>query len=93
MLTRRDVLRLVPAAFIGQAALATEAADFERIDTHVHIQRDAPSLFARLGDSRWSGLDPVICPTGKDEPFDLDAPRSRAGLIGPRWCRVCRRRG
>ena len=73
MLTRRDVLRLAPAAIFGRAARAADAADFERIDTRVHIHRDAPALFASLGTSRWSGLDPVVCPTEADEPYDLES--------------------
>ncbi|HEY2155620.1 MAG TPA: amidohydrolase family protein [Isosphaeraceae bacterium] len=71
MLTRRDVLRLTPAAFLGQVARAAEAADFERIDTHTH--RDAPAVFASLGDSHWSCLDLVVCPTQGDEPYDLES--------------------
>ena len=73
MLNRRDVLRLAPAALLGRAARAADAADFERIDTHVHIHRDAPALFASLRDSRWIGLDLVVCPTEGDEPYDLES--------------------
>jgi predicted TIM-barrel fold metal-dependent hydrolase len=72
MLTRRDVLRLAPVPFLLQAARAAEG-DFERIDTHIHIHRDAPAVFASLKESRWSGLDLVVCPTEKDEPFDLES--------------------
>ena len=73
MLTRRDVLRSLPASFLMGAARADEREDFERIDTHVHIHRDAPALYASLKDSRWSGLDIVVCPTEGDEPFDLES--------------------
>src|SRR4051794_16382521 len=72
MLTRRDVLRLAPVPFLLRAARAAEG-DFERIDTHIHIHRDAPAVFSGLKESRWSGLDLVVCPTVKDEPYDLEA--------------------
>ena len=72
MPTRRALLRLVPAPFILQAARAA-GADFERIDTHIHIHRDAPAIAASLKDSGWSGLDIVVCPTEGDEPFDLES--------------------
>src|SRR5580700_252785 len=73
MPTRRDVLRLAPAPFLMRAARAAEGADFERIDTHIHIHREAPALYASLRDSKWSGLDIVVCPTEGDEPFDLES--------------------
>jgi hypothetical protein len=72
MLTRRDLLRLVPVPFLLRAARAAEA-DFERIDTHIHIHRDAPAVFSSLEESKWSGLDLVVCPTEKDEPYDLES--------------------
>src|SRR4051794_17561405 len=72
MLTRRDVLRLAPVPFLLRAARAA-GGDFERIDTHIHIHRDAPAIFSGLKESRWSGLDLVVCPTVKDEPYDLEA--------------------
>jgi predicted TIM-barrel fold metal-dependent hydrolase len=72
MLTRRDVLRLIPAsAFVGAARAALEP-DFERIDTHVHIHRDSPALSAAFKESKWRGLDIVVCPASSDEPFDLE---------------------
>ncbi len=63
MLTRRDVFRMVPAAFLVRAAKAADGPDFEKIDTHTHIHRDAPAVFASLKESGWSGLDLVVCPT------------------------------
>ena len=83
MLTRRDVLRLAPAAFLPGVALADQGDDFERIDTHTHIHRDAPAVFASLKDSRWSGLDLVVCPTEADEPYDLES-KLGATLAGSR---------
>ena len=74
MLTRRDLLRLAPAPFLLQGALAAraaEGADFERIDTHIHIHREAPALYASFAEAKWSGLDICVCPTQKDEAFDL----------------------
>jgi len=73
MLTRRDVLRLAPTPFLGRLARAAEGPDFERIDAHVHIHREAPALFDEFKRSKWSGLDIVVCPTVGDEPIDLEA--------------------
>ena len=73
MLTRRDVLRMAPAPFLGRLARAAEGSDFERIDAHVHIHREAPALFDDLAKSKWSGLDLVVCPTVGDEPIDLES--------------------
>ncbi|MDG3007268.1 amidohydrolase family protein [Paludisphaera mucosa] len=83
MPTRRDLLRLAPAPFLLGAARAAEAAAFERIDSHFHIHRDAPAVFASLKASGWSGLDLVVCPVAGDEPFDLEA-RLDATLKGAR---------
>ena len=46
--------------------------DFARIDTHIHIHRDAPTLVSALKESNWRGLDIVVCPASGDEPFDLE---------------------
>jgi hypothetical protein len=64
---------MVPAPFLVQAAQAADGPDFERIDTHIHIHRDAPAVFASLQDSKWSGLDLVVCPTEGDEKYDLES--------------------
>jgi predicted TIM-barrel fold metal-dependent hydrolase len=72
MLTRRDVLRMVPAWALVSSARATEGEDFARIDTHIHIHRDAPKLVSALKESKWRGLDIVVCPATADEPFDLE---------------------
>jgi hypothetical protein len=55
------------------AACAAEEPDFERIDTHVHIHRDAPAIRSALKESKWRGLDIVVCPASSDEAFDLEA--------------------
>lgn len=72
MLTRRDVLRLVPSAALLATSRASEAPPFGRIDTHVHIHRDAPAIAASLKSGNWRGLDIVVCPVAGDEPFDLE---------------------
>jgi predicted TIM-barrel fold metal-dependent hydrolase len=56
-----------------RAARAAEGPDFGRIDTHIHIHREAPPLYESLKESGWSGLDIVVCPTEKDEPYDLES--------------------
>jgi predicted TIM-barrel fold metal-dependent hydrolase len=77
MLSRRDLLRVIPTPIvlgIGAAhARAAEGPDFERIDTHVHIHREAPALVAALKASNWRALDIVVCPSSGDEAIDLDA--------------------
>ena len=72
MLTRRDVLRMIPIPALVGLARAAEDPDFERIDTHVHIHSDAPALLAAIKASKWRGLDIVVCPASGDESFDLE---------------------
>ena len=72
MLTRRDVLRLIPAWSLAGVGRATEGNDFTKIDTHIHIHRDAPKLVAAFKESNWRGLDIVVCPASGGEPFDLE---------------------
>jgi predicted TIM-barrel fold metal-dependent hydrolase len=72
MLSRRDILRLIPASALLGSARAAEEPDFERIDTHVHIHRDAPAIASALKESKWRGLDIVVCPASGNEPFDLE---------------------
>src|SRR5262245_49785511 len=72
MPTRRDVLRLVPAVTFLAAARAAEGPAYGRIDTHVHIHRDAPALVVSLRETNWRGLDIVVCSTSGDEPLDLE---------------------
>jgi hypothetical protein len=73
MLTRRDVLRLIPATTLLGVTRAADGPDFERIDTHIHVHRDAPAIATALNESMWRGLDIVVCPASDDEPFDLEA--------------------
>ena len=83
MMTRRDLLRSAAVPFLLGAARAADGVDFERIDTHIHIHRVAPALAESLRESKWSGLELVVCPTEKDEPYDLES-RLASTLAGVR---------
>ena len=72
MPTRRDVFRWISAQALLGSARAAESPDFERIDTHVHIHRDARALISAFKETKWRGLDIVVCPAVGDEPFDLE---------------------
>ena len=72
MPTRRDVLRSISAMGLLATARAAEASDFGRIDTHIHIHRDAPALLAAIKEMNWHAMDIVVCPAGGDEAFDLE---------------------
>jgi hypothetical protein len=77
MWSRRDVLRMLPASALLAANRASTAAvdapGYGRIDTHVHIHRDAPALLAAFKASNWRGLDIVVSgASSDDEAFDLD---------------------
>jgi predicted TIM-barrel fold metal-dependent hydrolase len=76
MLSRRDLLRLLPASALLSASAPARGAsetDFRKIDAHLHIHQPAPLLVSSLGESGWRGLDIVVCPVVGDEPFDLAA--------------------
>jgi hypothetical protein len=72
MLTRRDVLRLIPGAVLAAAARAAEGPDFARIDTHIHVWRDAPLLISALKTANCHGLSIVVSGASGDEPSDLE---------------------
>jgi predicted TIM-barrel fold metal-dependent hydrolase len=72
MLTRRELLRCIPASALVAAARAAEPPGFERIDTHIHISREAPALVAALKRANWRGLSIVVSGVSGDEPFDLE---------------------
>ncbi len=73
MLTRRDLLRMIPAsAALPRRPRRGGAPVFERIDTHIHIHRDAPTLVASLKKGNWRALDIVVCGAVGDEAFDLE---------------------
>jgi hypothetical protein len=99
MTTRRDVLRLIPAAAFPASARAAEGPAYGRFDTHIHIHREAPALIDSLKGSNWRGLDIVVCPASGDEPFDLeeklratlDVQRSSGGTLA--WASTFDARG
>ena len=72
MKTRRELLRLIPHCGARGTARASATSDFTRIDTHIHIHRDAPALLSAIKEANWRGLDIVVCPASGDEPFDLE---------------------
>ena len=73
MLTRRDLLRLIPSSMLlSAAARAAGPPTYERIDTHIHIHRDAPAIAASLKAGNWRALDIVVCGATGDEAFDLE---------------------
>src|SRR5262249_26830559 len=72
MLTRRDFLRLIPPAALVASTRAAEAPAFGRIDTHLHIERDAPPVVDALKASNWRGLNIADCRTVADEPSGLE---------------------
>ena len=72
MSSRRDFLRVIPTMALLGCARASEAPAFGRIDTHIHIHRDAPTLVSSLKSGNWRGLDIVVCPASGDESFDLE---------------------
>lgn len=72
MLTRREVLGLIPTAVIVGVARAAAVRGFEAIDTHIHIHRDAPALIDAMKASRWRGLDIVVSSASGAESFDLE---------------------
>jgi predicted TIM-barrel fold metal-dependent hydrolase len=72
MLTRRSLLCGIPAAALAVAVRAAEPPGFERIDTHIHVFREAPALVAALKSAHWRGLSIVVSGASGDEPFDLE---------------------
>ena len=72
MLTRRTLLRMVPTAALIGSARAAPVPGFTKIDTHIHIHRDAPELLSSIKEANWRGLDIVVCPAGGGETFDLE---------------------
>jgi len=70
-MTRRELLAYLPAA----ASLKSDrrsAAPFERIDTHTHIHRLAPLLFAALEKEQWRCLTICVSRASGDEQSDLE---------------------
>src|SRR5947209_3918608 len=74
MMTRRDLLRAIPAPMLLSTARAPADPPPTRIDAHVHIHRDAPALIEAMKTSGWRGLDIVVSPASvAGEASDLGA--------------------
>jgi len=67
-MNRRQFLASIPLA----ACLKGNEAPFERIDTHTHIHRVAPELFAALEQQRWRCLSICVARAIGNEPSDLE---------------------
>jgi len=74
MLTRRDLLRALPApALLLASARGAAVPPARRIDAHVHVHRDAPALVDAMRVSGWRGLDILVSPASAvGEASDLD---------------------
>ena len=91
MRTRRDILRLVPAAALLAVARAAEGPDFGRVDTHIHIHRDAPALIdspqgvelARAGHRRLPGRRRRAVRPGGEAPRHAQGRRATAAARWP----------
>ena len=70
-MTRRELLASLTAA-ASLKAYQAPAAPFERIDTHTHIHRNAPALFAALEKERWRCLSICVSTAIGGEPSDLE---------------------
>jgi predicted TIM-barrel fold metal-dependent hydrolase len=68
-MTRRQLLALVPAAW---SAADTPAA-FERIDTHVHVNRLSLPMINGLQTSQWRVLSICVSRATGQDPSDLEA--------------------
>lgn len=73
MLTRRNMLRAIPALAVLGGRSNAKDVEFERVDTHVHVHRDAPAVVSAFKATKWRGLDIVVCPASGEQAFDLEA--------------------
>jgi predicted TIM-barrel fold metal-dependent hydrolase len=64
-MNRREFLACIPAAML-------KGAEPERIDTHTHIHRIAPELFASLASGNWRCLSICVSRAIGDQPSELD---------------------
>src|SRR5215468_854432 len=69
MMTRRQLLALLPAAW----ATADTPATFERVDTHVHLNRLTLPIIDGLQTSRWRVLSICVSRATAEAPSDLEA--------------------
>lgn len=70
-MTRRELLTSLPA-LAAITRTQSLAAQLERIDTHTHIHRNAPELFASLEKSNWRCLSICVSRAIGDETSVLD---------------------
>lgn len=70
-MTRRQLLACIPAA-AGLRRLRAAETSIERIDTHTHIHRIVPELFATLEKDHWRCLSICVSRAIGDQPSDLD---------------------
>ncbi len=70
-MTRRQLLASLPAAAALSRLRAAEAP-FERIDTHTHIHRIVPELFAALEKDQWRCLSICVSRAIGDQASDLE---------------------
>jgi len=70
-MTRRQLLASLPAVASLRAS-QSPGPPFERIDTHTHIHRNAPILFAVLEKDQWRCLSICVARAIGDEPSDLE---------------------
>lgn len=75
MLTRRQLLALMPAGL----ACAQSAIPFERIDTHVHLNRPSVPMLAGLAASGWRVLSICVSRATGEDASDIDV-----SYAGPR---------
>jgi predicted TIM-barrel fold metal-dependent hydrolase len=70
MMTRRELLAGLAASPFPKGAAANPP--FERIDTHIHLNRPSPEILAGFRQTRWRAL--TICDSRAigDQPRDLD---------------------
>ena len=71
MITRRELLSLVPIAGALQAVRAA-APDFERFDCHVHLHEHCPPIIAGLERTHWTALIVCLCGGVADEEYDME---------------------
>lgn len=69
MMTRRQLLALVPAGWAG----AYVPVSFQRVDTHVHLNRPSHPVIAGLQTSGWRVLSICVSRATGSDPSDLDA--------------------
>jgi predicted TIM-barrel fold metal-dependent hydrolase len=70
-LTRRHFLASLPSVS-SLKGYQSPTPPFERIDTHTHIHRSAPALFAMLEKEQWRCLSICVSRAIGDEPSDLE---------------------